>query len=118
MSVLHVVAIDNTFSSYLLTIVEDITQLKKLFSSRIPQEIMTANSLRTLVDATPHVQVANEVLSGSYYVAFIEGDTEKAYESYLKWIRNLPPMEAPDAQKIEFFVSKKGHLMKLMMNKL
>ena len=77
---------------------------------------MTASSLRMLVDATPHVQVANELLIGSYYVVFIEGDTEKAYESYLKWIRNLPPMDAPEARKIEFFVSKKGHLLKLMMN--
>ena len=78
---------------------------------------MTANSLRLLVDATPHVQIANEIVSGSYFVVFIEGDSEKAYESYLKWIRNLPPIEAPDAPNIEFFVSKKGHLLKLKMNK-
>lgn len=96
---------------------EDITQLKKLFPSRTPQEIMTANSLRMLVDATHHVQIANSIVSGNYYVIFVEGDTEKAYESYLKWIRSLPNIQTSDSQKIECFISKRGHLMKLFLDK-
>jgi hypothetical protein len=93
--------------------------LKKLFPDSVPKDIIHASNLQILTDGTAHVQIANEIDSGSYFTICVtesEG-TQKAYEAFGKWIRGIPDAEVEESESDAlgkvFYASKRGHLIKI-----
>jgi hypothetical protein len=91
---------------------EDIGALNKYFSADTRKEVINASNLRLIVDGTPHVLVSNEAVSGLYYTIFIEKESQRAYDSFMKWIRSVQS-RGEEYDGIVFYVSKRFHLIKI-----
>ena len=93
--------------------VESITQLKKLFNAE-KMEILNAGDLADILDGTPFVQLCAESLKGNYFTVFIDSNSQKAYDVFIKWMHGLQKIHS-EKQQMVFYACKRGHMVKLLL---
>ena len=87
---------------------DEVSKLRKLLGSGVKSELLNSSDIIELVDGTPHVQVASYLSSSIYLVIAVQGDTQKSYDTFTRWIKS---MTAPIT--CTFLISKKGHLLQI-----
>mmetsp|Transcript_34558 Transcript_34558/g.35228 ORF Transcript_34558/g.35228 Transcript_34558/m.35228 type:complete len:167 (+) Transcript_34558:199-699(+) len=89
----------------------ELSNFRKTLPSSVYASVIKSEKLIQAVDGTPFCQIAAHVY-GSVFVVLIKQDTEKAYDSFTKWIRQLSKDNSNGANS-NFIIGKKGHIIRI-----